>query len=118
MSRHYSYTQTNSRTCAIKTRKLALGYMRGETWTLLLGSLLLAFSAAYIVLTNMSAASTFKLNDQRKKVEELSLKNKKIENELANQESISRLEEEARLMGLVPIGRVKYIETPGDVAVK
>lgn len=95
-----------------------MGRVKTETWILVLGSLLLALSAAYIVLTNMSAASTFKLTDQRKKVEELTLKNKKIETELANQESISRLEEEARLMGLVPIGRVKYIETPGDVAVK
>jgi len=118
MNRHYSYAQTNSRAGAIKTRKLALGSVRGETWLLFLGSLLLAISAAYIVLSNMAAASTFELNDQRKKVEELGLKNKKIETELANQESISRLEEEARLMGLVPIGRVKYIETPGDVAVK
>ncbi len=81
--------------------------------------LILAFSAVYIVLTNFTAAAGFKLRDERARIEELLLQNKKAETELANRESIVRLEEEARRIGLVPIGRVKYIELPGNsVALK
>lgn len=115
MSRHYSYNHAN----ALSLKKgIALGRIKAETWLMFLGSMLLAFSVAYIVLSNMSAAATFRLNDQRKRIDELNLQNKKYEAELANRESISRLEEEARRIGLVPIGRVMYIESPGDVAVR
>ncbi len=115
MSRYHSYSHTT----VLSLRKgLALGRVKAETWLMFLGSILLVLSIAYIVVSNMTAASTFKLNDQRKRIDELNLQNKKYETELANRESISRLEEEARRIGLVPIGRVKYIETPGDVAIK
>lgn len=115
MSRHYSYNQTSA--LAFK-KGLALGRIKAETWLIFLGSMIFALSVAYIVVSNLTAASTFKLNDQRKRIDELNLQNKKYEAELANRESISRLEEEARRIGLIPIGRVKYIETPGNVAVK
>ena len=115
MSRNYSHNYAGALTLK---KGLALGTMKAETWLMFLGSMLLAFFIAYIVITNMAAASTFKLNDQRKHIDELNLQNKKYEAELADRESISRLEEEARRIGLVPIGRVKYIEMPGDVAVR
>lgn len=80
---------------------------------------MLTLTVTYVILTNMVAASAFKLRDERVRIEELLLQNKKAETALANRETISRLEEEARRIGLVPIGRVKFVESSeGTVVLK
>lgn len=109
MSRYISYHA--SPIFAARARIFTFRSFKAEKSLVFWGIALLALSVAYIVLSNMSAASSFKLRDQRARIEELNLQNKKSETELANRESIARLEEEARRIGLVPIGRVKYIES-------
>ncbi len=117
MSIHYSHSHASS--IAVPRSRRAARSIKMETLTVFLGAALLILSVSYIVLSNMTAASGFKLRDQQKRIEELTLQNKKSEAELAGRESISRLEEEARRIGLVPIGRVKYLGSPDEtVAVK
>lgn len=118
MNRYLAYTH-QSPVFASRARIFTFRSFKAEKSLVFLGIALLALSVAYIVLSNMSAASSFKLRDQRARIEELNLQNKKSETELANRESIARLEEEARRIGLVPIGRVKYLESAGHtVALK
>lgn len=118
MSRYLSYTHS-SRPFVSRSKIFNLRVFKAEHFLAFLGSMLLMLSLAYIVMSNMSSASSFKLRDARARIDELNLQNKKSETELANRESIARLEEEARRIGLVPIGRVKYIESAGNtVALK
>lgn len=101
-----------------RRKPIALSRIRVEGSLMTLGLILALLGTAYIVLVNMVAAKGFKLRDQRARIEELMLQNKKAETELANRESIARLEEEARRMGLVPIGRVKYVEPVSGAVVR
>lgn len=109
MSRYLSYHA--SPIFASRARIFTFRSLKAEKSLAFLGIALLALSLAYIVMSNMSAASGFKLRDERARIDALNLQNKKSETELANRESIARLEEEARRIGLVPIGRVKYLKS-------
>ncbi|MBI2099054.1 hypothetical protein HYT45_01405 [Candidatus Uhrbacteria bacterium] len=120
MSRYLSATHYSLFAGAASRRRTSVwSVLRVDSRFLILGAVILALSAGYIVLSNVVAAANFKLRDERVHIEELLLQNKKAESELANRESIARLEEEARRIGLVPIGRVEYVEPGGGpVALK
>lgn len=71
-----------------------------------------------LYLTNLLATSGVRLTATTQKIEDLELKNSKLQNEISSLGSISRVSKEAEKLGFKPVEEVKILTSTEPLAQK
>ena len=84
----------------------SLPYLRLIVFSLIIfGGLL----GVRLYLTNLLATSGVRLTATTQRIEELEVKNSKLQNEISSFGSVSRISKEAKKLGFEPVGEVKIL---------
>lgn len=74
---------------------------------------------AYLIQLNVVAAKGFAMRATERRLTELAERQKKMQVELAQKESLAGLSNDIELLGMVPVSKVEYIKVGGaSVAVR
>lgn len=84
-----------------------------------LAALVGALGIAYLIQLNVVAAQGFALRAAEARLADMKERNKKLQVELAQKESLTGMAEEIAALGMVPVHRVEYLVAPGgEVALR
>ncbi|TAK04745.1 hypothetical protein EPO33_01985 [Patescibacteria group bacterium] len=84
-----------------------------------LATLVAALGVAYLIQLNVVAAQGFALRAAEARLADMKERNKKLQVELAQKESLAGMAEEIATLGMVPVHRVEYLVAPGgEVALR
>jgi cell division protein FtsL len=72
--------------------------------------LIILSSLAYVIQVNSIAVKGFKIEELRKRVNQLQMENEKLEIKVAEMQSMSKIEEVANQLGLVKSEKVEYLK--------
>ncbi len=85
----------------------------------MMAALVAALGVAYLIQLNLVAAQGFALRSAEARLDELKERNKKLQVELAQKESLAGMAEEIAALGMVPVHQVEYLVAPGgEVALR
>lgn len=117
MSKFYFLTQKQIPSYAAKVVVL-----RDEQYRLKFGLIVLvgiiAMIAVYVSLANSLASKNFALKSYGEKLREARREHTRLEIEIAGKKSLELLEEQSKVLGLVPSKNLEYIEAEKPVAKK
>ncbi|MEK7072883.1 MAG: hypothetical protein AAB974_00380 [Patescibacteria group bacterium] len=84
-----------------------------------LATLVGALGVAYLIQLNVVAAQGFAVRASDARLADLKERNKKLQIELAQKESLAGMAEEIATLGMVPVHQVEYLVAPGgEVALR
>lgn len=87
-------------------------------WRALLLGALIIMSLVYLWLVNGSAANGFEVSRLEEQQKSLNLQYSKIQQELAEAQSLDRLAETSAQFGLVPVEHVEYVSATSSTALR
>ncbi len=87
-------------------------------WRALLLGAIISMGLVYLWLVNGSAANGFEVSRLEEQQKSLNLQYSKIQQELAEAQSLDRLAETSKQFGLVPVEHVEYVSATSNTALR
>lgn len=109
------YTQTCDKTVIappVAVRAAVFPHV-GRFLPYILAALVAGLGVAYLIQLNIVAAQGFALRAAEGHLSDMKERNKKLQVELAQKESLAGMAEEIAALGMVPVHQVEYLVAPG-----